>query len=83
MYGATSGDLADRADLAGSRLVVNLFSGAGATADAILDLAPARAQVISLDNAGAMQRVGRRTLIDPCLTWITAPAEDLPDHVPV
>lgn len=27
-----------------------------------------------------MQRVGRRTLTDPRLTWISAPAEDLADH---
>ncbi|MCW2882268.1 MAG: methyltransferase type 11 [Sphaerisporangium sp.] len=38
---------------------------AGATAEAILELAPTEAQVISLDNAAAMQRVGRRTLINP------------------
>jgi len=82
MYGATSRDLARRADLAGSRLVVDLCGGAGATAQAILDLAPPHAQVVSLDNAAAMQRVGRRALTDPRLTWVTAPAEDLPDHVP-
>jgi SAM-dependent methyltransferase len=82
MYGATSRDLARRADLAGSRLVVDLCSGAGATAEAILDLVPPQARVISLDNAAAMQRVGRRILTDPRLTWVTASAEDLGDHVP-
>lgn len=82
MYGATSRDLARRADLTDGRLVVDLCGGAGATAEAILELAPADAQVISLDNAAAMQRVGRRTLTDPRLTWITAPAEDLANHVP-
>lgn len=50
-------------------------------AEAILDLVPSQAQVISLDNAAAMQRVGRRTLTDPRLTWVTAPAEDLAEHV--
>ncbi|MGH9224146.1 MAG: class I SAM-dependent methyltransferase, partial [Acidimicrobiales bacterium] len=34
-----------------------------------------------LDNAAAMQRVGRRILPDPRLTWVTASAEDLADHV--
>jgi SAM-dependent methyltransferase len=82
MYGATSRDLSHRAGLAGSRLVVDLCGGAGATAEAILDLAPSQALVISLDNAAAMQRVSRRTLTDPRLTWVTAPAEDLADHVP-
>jgi SAM-dependent methyltransferase len=81
MYGATSRDLSHRAGLAGSSLVVDLCGGAGATAEAILDLVPMQAQVISLDNAAAMQRVGRRTLTDPRLTWVTAPAEDLADHV--
>ncbi|SEP53373.1 class I SAM-dependent methyltransferase [Amycolatopsis saalfeldensis] len=82
MYGATSRDLAYRAGLAGTRLVVDLCGGAGATAEAILDLVPVHAHVISLDSAAAMQRVGRRTLTDPRLTWVTAPAEDLADHVP-
>jgi SAM-dependent methyltransferase len=82
MYGRTSRDLAHRAGLAGSSLVVDLCGGAGATAEAILDLVPMQAQVISLDSAAAMQRVGRRTLTDPRLTWVTAPAEDLADHVP-
>ncbi|SHF64318.1 class I SAM-dependent methyltransferase [Streptoalloteichus hindustanus] len=82
MYGATSRDLARRADLAGSRLVIDLCGGAGATAEAILDLVPSQAQVISLDNAAAMQRVGIRMLTDPRLTWITAPAENMADHVP-
>jgi SAM-dependent methyltransferase len=82
MYAATSRDLARRADLTDSRLVVDLCGGAGATAEAILELAPTDARVISLDNAAAMQRVGRQALTDPRLTWVTAPAEDLADHVP-
>lgn len=82
MYSATSRDLAHRAHLTTSRLVVDLCGGAGATAKAILELAPAQTRVISLDNAAAMQRVGRRTLTDPRLAWATAPAEDLADHVP-
>ncbi|MFJ7209668.1 class I SAM-dependent methyltransferase [Streptomyces sp. NPDC098789] len=82
MYGATSRDLARRARLAESHLVVDLCGGAGATAKAILELAPATAHVISLDNAAAMQRVGRRTLDDPQLTWVTAGAEDLACHAP-
>jgi SAM-dependent methyltransferase len=82
MYAATSRDLAHRACLADSSLVVDLCGGAGATAEAILDLVPPQAQVISLDNAAAMQRVGSRTLTDPRLTWVTAPAENLADHVP-
>jgi ubiquinone/menaquinone biosynthesis C-methylase UbiE len=81
MYGRTSRDLAHRAGLAGSSLVVDLCGGAGATAEAILDLVPIQAEVISMDNAAAMQRVGRRTLRDSRLTWVTAPAEDLADHV--
>jgi SAM-dependent methyltransferase len=82
MYSATSRDLAHRARLTDSRLVVDLCGGAGATAAAILELAPAQARVISLDNAAAMQRIGRHTLTDPRLSWITAPAEDLADYFP-
>ncbi|MER0483211.1 class I SAM-dependent methyltransferase [Streptomyces sp. Edi2] len=82
MYSATSRDLAHRAQITGSNLVVDLCGGAGATAEAILALAPAQARVISLDYAAAMQRVGCRMLPDPRLTWVTAPAEDLTTHVP-
>ncbi|WP_416971643.1 class I SAM-dependent methyltransferase [Streptomyces sp. 4F14] len=82
MYDITSRDLARRARLDDARLVVDLCGGAGATARAILDLVPARARVVSVDNAAAMQRVGRRTLTDPRLSWVTAPAEQLDDHIP-
>ncbi|HEX4815943.1 MAG TPA: class I SAM-dependent methyltransferase [Nonomuraea sp.] len=82
MYRETSRDLARRAHLADSRLVVDLCGGTGATAEAILALAPAHARVISLDQAATMQCVGRRTLTDPRLSWVTAPAEDLAHHVP-
>jgi SAM-dependent methyltransferase len=82
MYDATSRDLAHRAHLADAGLVVDLCGGAGATARAVLELISARARVVSVDNSAAMQRVGRRTLADARLTWITAPAEQLADHVP-
>lgn len=82
MYSATSRDLAHRARLTDSRLVVDLCGGAGTTAAAILQLVSDQARVLSLDNAAAMQRVGRRTLTDPRLTWVTAPAEDVAEHVP-
>ncbi|MET9879161.1 class I SAM-dependent methyltransferase [Actinacidiphila glaucinigra] len=81
MYNVTSRDLARRAGLSDVGLVVDLCGGAGATARAILDHIPPGARVISVDNAAAMQRVGRRTLIDSRLSWITAPAEHLADHV--
>ncbi|MFF5273727.1 class I SAM-dependent methyltransferase [Streptomyces sp. NPDC000133] len=81
MYDSTSRDLARRGHLADASLVVDLCGGAGATARAILDLIPDRARVISVNNSAAMQRVGRRTLTDARLAWITSPAEQLADHV--
>ncbi|MFJ2101333.1 class I SAM-dependent methyltransferase [Streptomyces anulatus] len=81
MYDTTSRDLARRAQLDNADLVVDLCGGAGATARALLDLLPARARVVSLDSAGAMQQVGARTLTDPRLTWVTAFAEQLSDHL--
>jgi SAM-dependent methyltransferase len=81
MYSATSRDLARRACLTDSRLVIDLCGGAGATAEAILTSVPAQACVVSLDSASAMQRVGRRTLTDRRLSWVTAPAERLAEHV--
>ncbi|MGW7261203.1 class I SAM-dependent methyltransferase [Streptomyces sp. NPDC054834] len=82
MYDATSRDLARRVHLADASLVIDLCAGVGATARAILDVIPARARVVSVDNAAAMQRVARRTLTDARLTWITAPAEQLANDVP-
>ena len=57
MYAATSRDLARRANLTDSRLVIDLCGGAGATAEAILELAPANAQVITLDNAAELEAI--------------------------
>lgn len=82
MYSATSRDLASRAHLTDSRLIVDLCGGTGMTAQAILDLVPAHAKVISLDSAAAMQRIGRRILNDARLSWVTALAEDLAEHAP-
>ncbi|MFD3945195.1 class I SAM-dependent methyltransferase [Streptomyces sp. NPDC058579] len=82
MYNDTSRDLAGRAELADADLVVDLCGGAGATARAILGLAPDRARIVTVDSSGAMQRVGRRSLSDPRLSWITAPAEQLAAHIP-
>ncbi|MEE1931526.1 class I SAM-dependent methyltransferase [Streptomyces sp. TRM 70351] len=82
MYSASSRDLAARARLTDSHVIVDLCGGTGATAEAILALAPPDARVISLDNAPAMQRIGRRTLDDPRLSWVTARAEELAEHTP-
>ncbi|MGW1787829.1 methyltransferase domain-containing protein [Streptomyces tubercidicus] len=82
MYSASSLGLAARARLTDSHIVVDLCSGTGATAEAVLALAPPNTQVISLDNAPAMQRIGHRTLNHPRLSWVTAPAEELAEHAP-
>ncbi|MFD8414033.1 class I SAM-dependent methyltransferase [Streptomyces sp. NPDC059650] len=82
MYSASSRDLAARAGLTRSRVIVDLCGGTGTTAEAILALAPPDATVISLDSSTAMQSIGRRLLSDPRLTWVNAPAEDLAAHVP-
>ena len=83
MYSASSRDLAARSRLTDSHMIVDLCGGTGATAEAILALVPPAAQVISLDSAPAMQRIGRRTLNDPRLSWVCAPAEELAEHAPV
>lgn len=82
MYSASSRDLAARAGLTRSRVIVDLCGGTGTTAEAILALAPPDATVVSLDSSAAMQRIGRRLLSDPRLTWVNSPAENLADHVP-
>ncbi|MFB8085967.1 class I SAM-dependent methyltransferase [Streptomyces sp. NPDC055992] len=82
MYSASSRDLAARARVTDSHTVVDLCGGTGTTAEAILALAPPDADVVSLDSAPAMQRIGRRTLSDPRLSWVTARAEELAEHAP-
>ncbi|WP_189969107.1 class I SAM-dependent methyltransferase [Streptomyces violascens] len=82
MYSASSRDLAARAGLADSRVIVDLCGGTGTTAEAILALAPPDATVVSLDSSAAMQGIGRRLLSDPRVTWVNAAAEVLADHVP-
>lgn len=81
MYSATSRDLVDRAALSSSRLVVDLCGGTGSTAEAVLAVLPPQARVVSVDSAEAMQSVGRRTVRDPRLSWVTARAEDVALHV--
>ncbi|WP_330351759.1 class I SAM-dependent methyltransferase [Streptomyces sp. NBC_00582] len=82
MYSASSRDLAARAGLTRSRVIVDLCGGTGTTAEAILALAPPNSTVVSFDSSAAMQSIGRRLLSDPRLTWVNAPAEDLADHIP-
>ncbi|MDW6057897.1 class I SAM-dependent methyltransferase [Streptomyces sp. FXJ1.4098] len=82
MYSVSSRDLAVRAGLNRSRVIVDLCGGTGTTAEAILALAPPDSTVVSLDSSAAMQSIGRRLLSDPRLTWVNAAAEDLADHVP-
>ncbi|MEU5811236.1 methyltransferase domain-containing protein [Streptomyces sp. NPDC047718] len=79
IYSASSRDLAARAGLTRSRVIVDLCGGTGTTAEAILALAPPDARIVSLDSSAAMQRIGRRLLTDPRLNWVNAP---LADHVP-
>ncbi|MCY0935967.1 class I SAM-dependent methyltransferase [Streptomyces sp. H34-S4] len=82
MYSASSRDLAVRANLTHSRMIIDLCGGTGTTAEAILALAPSNATVISLDTSAAMQRIGRRLLTDSRLTWVNTPAEYLSAHAP-
>ena len=81
LYTQTSQDLAARADLSGTQVVVDLCGGTGVTAAVLLDAMTSQARVISVDSAEAMQRIGRRTLTDPRVTWITAKAEAVADYI--
>jgi SAM-dependent methyltransferase len=81
LYSQASRDLAARADLGGTRVAVDLCGGTGVTAAILLDTMTSHARVISVDSAEAMQRAGRRTLTDPRVTWVTAKAEAVADHI--
>jgi SAM-dependent methyltransferase len=80
-YANTSRDLAARADLGGEHLVVDLCGGTGITAAILLEAMPPSGRVISVDNAEAMQVVGKQALPDPRITWVVAGAEDVADHI--
>ncbi len=80
-YADTSRDLAVRADLSGSDLVVDLCGGTGITASILLETMPPHGRVVSVDAAKAMQTVGRRSIPDPRITWVTARAEAVADHL--
>ena len=81
LYSQTSRDLAVRADLNGKQVAVDLCGGTGVTAAILLDTMASQSRVISVDSAEAMQRAGRRTLSDPRVTWVTAKAEAIADHI--
>jgi len=80
-YADTSRDLAERADLPGARLAVDLCGGTGATAAVLLEVLPPAARIITIDAAAAMQAAGRRALPDPRISWVTARAEDAARHI--
>lgn len=80
-YTDTSRDLIDRTDLDSAHRVVDLCGGTGATASLLLETMPPQGRVISVDSAAAMQTVGQRRLNDPRITWITAAAEDVAEHI--
>ena len=81
LYSRTSRDLAARVDLSGKRAAVDLCGETGVTAAVLLDTMAPQARVITVDSAEAMQRVGRRTLANPRVTWVTARAEVVADHI--
>lgn len=81
-YTDTSRDLVNRADLSGARTAVDLCGGTGITAAVLLESLGPQGQVISVDKAAAMQRIGKRDHDDPRITWITAGAEDAAAHIP-
>ncbi len=80
-YTDTSRDLVARATLEHADVVVDLCGGTGATAQVILDALPPHGRVICVDNAPAMQTIGRRRRTDPRITWVLSRAEDIADAV--
>lgn len=80
-YTDTSRDLASRADLSHARLVVDLCGGTGSTASVLLESLPPQGRVLSLDSAPAMQTIGRHHRNDPRITWVTAEAADIAEHI--
>jgi SAM-dependent methyltransferase len=76
-YAQTSRDLAVRAAVDHSGLVIDLCGGTGVTAAAILAIMAPPGRVISVDSSRAMQAAGQRSRPDPRITWRTCRAEDI------
>lgn len=66
--------LAELAELAGARRVLDLGCGAGATAEACLAVLPRSAELVGVDASRAMVELARSRILDPRARFVTAPA---------
>jgi SAM-dependent methyltransferase len=85
MYRDASRDLIALARLPSDAVVVDLACGTGATSQEILAVLGPSGKVIGVDRSAAMLAMAARTVVDPRVSWIQAPVENvhlyLPDKV--
>lgn len=79
LYRETSRDLVELADIDDAGMVVDLACGTGVTTEAILTRLGPTAKVIALDGSDAMLSVAKSRVTDPRVTWVCAPAVELPE----
>ena len=77
IYRVINGRLADRADLAGARRVLDVACGTGATARACLRRMPADSDLVGVDASEAMVTVAAASTPDPRARFRVAPAADV------
>lgn len=82
MYAETSRDLVDRIEPATAGRVIDLCSGTGATTRELLDRLGNRAQVWAVDGSAEMIAVAKTETIDPRVSWICSPAEEVDLRLP-
>lgn len=77
IYRELNGRLAQRADLAGARRVLDVACGTGATARACLRLMPPDSDLVGVDASEAMVSVAASATLDPRARFRVAPAADV------
>ncbi len=78
-YHAVNAALAEHADLAGSRRVLDVGAGTGGTARALLARLPAEAELCCVEPAAAMRQAAE--LDDPRVSWLTSLPEARFDRI--
>ncbi|MBO0702206.1 MAG: class I SAM-dependent methyltransferase [Candidatus Dormibacteraeota bacterium] len=81
LYRQGSEQLAGMVDLASAHRVMDLACGTGSTTAVVLSRIPENAAVISVDVSAAMLAEAQRSIDDPRVRWVEAPAEEVDRHV--
>jgi len=77
VYTELNGRLAELADLANARRVLDVGCGTGATAQACLERLPRDSSIVGVDSAESMVELARQQVLDPRAGFVVCAAEDV------